>query len=43
MGAIRADDGTPAGMSPPSMFLTVRVVLVPAAVFLPGAARRATS
>ncbi|MEU9455682.1 hypothetical protein [Streptomyces sp. NPDC048277] len=41
MGAIRADDGTPAGMSP--TFLIVSVAVMLAAVFLSGAARRATS
>jgi hypothetical protein len=41
MGAIRADDGTPAGMSPSLLIVSVAVML--STVFLSGAARRATS
>ncbi|MFI7243271.1 hypothetical protein [Streptomyces qinglanensis] len=41
MGAIRADDGSPAGLSP--VFLATAVVVMLSVVFLSGAARRATS
>ncbi|MEW2221712.1 hypothetical protein AB0939_20915 [Streptomyces sp. NPDC006990] len=41
MGAIRTGDGSPAGLSP--VFLSAAVVVMLSVVFLPGAARRATS
>ncbi|MFJ8022189.1 hypothetical protein [Streptomyces sp. NPDC096311] len=41
MGAIRADDGTPAGMSPAFLIVSVGVML--ATVFLSSAARRAAA